>query len=59
MKINMGRIIIHALFDRTFRFWLKGTIIYALKHHCNLRGEGASDVLLFIGKYSDIIYPKR
>ena len=46
---------IKFLFDRKFRLELRDTIRYANSVCDKVRGDGASDVVLFIAKYGDIL----
>ena len=43
------------LFDGLFREYLVLTIRYAYKVAPSIRGEGASDTVIFIMKYGDIL----
>jgi hypothetical protein len=52
MKINKFKLVYNILFTKRFFTsgigGLKEVIEYALNHHNNFRGEGSSDVALFI-----------
>ncbi len=39
------------LCQKPFRYWLKGTLFYAIDHYEEKRGEGASDVAIFNANY--------
>jgi len=44
-----------CLTDRSFIFWLGQVLKYAIRNYNDHRGEDATDVLLFNGRYGDII----
>jgi len=52
-KLNFLRLFI---FSSSFRFWLMHTLFYAMKTHDTAYGDGASDVILFEGRYSEKIF---
>ena len=45
--------------NKRFRFLLKSTLLYALNHFSDCRGDGASDVLLFQANYLDKIFKNK
>jgi len=45
-----------AIFDKRFRWFLKDTLLYAIRWENTVRGNNSSDVFLFMSYYSSKIF---
>ena len=53
------RFLLLYVFDKSFRFWFKEALTYALISHDKNRGDLAGDVLIFYGRYRDKIFTDK
>jgi len=54
-KITWFKFVLQVIFSRKFRCGLQQTIFYAVRHHQHYLHQGASDVVIFLQYFREVI----